>query len=80
MFGSADPTAARQPPTTLRDDKFSSIGCRSGLSGNDFPGRVGLETADGSAKGNGESKKEEESESMMAARRCAYSAMRAFRV
>jgi hypothetical protein len=60
------PTAARHPPTTLRVVIFSSIGCISGLSGNDLPGSEVLRT---SGEGDGESSEEEEGELMIVARR-----------
>jgi len=60
------PTAARHPPTTLRAVMFSSIGCISGLSGNDLPGSEDLSA---SGDGGGERSKEEEEELMIVARR-----------
>jgi hypothetical protein len=60
------PTAARHPPTTLRVVIFSSIGCISGLSGNDLPGSEDLRA---SGDGDGERSEAEEGEFMIVARR-----------
>jgi len=63
------PTAALHPPTTLREVIASSMGCSSGLGGNEAEGSEDFERTDCSIVIDGLMRRDDDGEFMITARR-----------